>query len=71
MMKWHKISEELPPIKKPVFVAMPDYYDQYNENFVYIMEYDGNRRWEYYDGGTEYVGISNIDYWAYIELPED
>lgn len=71
MMKWYKVSEELPPINKPVFVAMPNYYDQYNENFVYIMEYSENGCWEYYDGGTEYVGVSNADRWAYIELPED
>lgn len=42
MMKWHKVSDELPPIKKPVFVAMPNYYDQYNENFVYVMKYSEN-----------------------------
>lgn len=70
-MKWYKVNEKFPPIKKPVFVAMPDYFDQYNENFVYIMEYNGNGYWEYYDGGTEYIGVSNTDRWAYIELPED
>lgn len=70
-MKWHKISKELPPINKPVFVAMLNYFDQYNEDFVYVMKYDGNRRWEYYDGGTEYIRVSDTDRWAYIELPED
>lgn len=70
-MKWYKTNEGLPPIGKFVFVAMSNYFDQYNECFVYVMEYDGNRRWKYYDGGTEYVGISDTDRWAYIELPED
>lgn len=71
MMKWHKVSEELPPIGKSVIAAMPNYYDQYSEDFVYIMKYNKNGCWEYYDGGTEYIGTSNVDRWAYIELPED
>lgn len=73
MMKWYKVSEKLPPIKKPVFVAIPNpnYYDQYNENFVYVMEYSENGCWEYYDSETECIGVSNADRWAYIELPED
>ena len=70
-MKWNKVSEKLPLIKKPVFVAMPNYLDQYNENFVYVMKYNGNGYWEYYDGGTEYVGVSDTDRWSYIDLPED
>ena len=70
-MKWHKVSEKLHIIKKPVFVAMPNYLDQYNENFVYVMKYNGNGYWEYYDGGTEYVGVSDTDRWSYIDLPED
>ena len=73
-MKWNKVSEKLPLIEKPVFVAMPNYLNQYNENFVYVMKYNGNGYWEYWeccDGGTEYVGVSDTDRWAYIELPED
>lgn len=71
MMKWHKPNEGLPPIGKYVFVAMSNFFDQYNDAFVYVMKYDGNRRWEYYDGGTEYIMVSGTDRWAYIELPED
>lgn len=70
-MKWHKVSEEFPPIGKSVLIAMPNYYDQYSEDFVYVMKYNGNGRWEYYENGTEYIGVSDTDRWAYIELPED
>lgn len=71
MMKWYKVSEKSPPIKKPVLVAMPNYFDQYSKDFVYVMKYSGNGCWEYYDGGTEYVWVSDTDRWAYIELPEE
>lgn len=71
MMKWYKVRESPPPIKKPVFVAMSNYFDQYNEDFIYVMKYSGNGCWEYYNGGTEYVWVSDADRWAYIELPED
>ena len=70
-MKWHKVEDGLPPIGKSVFVAMPNYLDQYSEDFVYVMNYNGNNRWEYYDGGKEYTCVHNTDRWAYIELPEE
>ena len=70
-MKWYKVSEKLPPIGKLVLVAMPNYFDQYSEDFVSIMKYNENGCWKYYDGGTEYMGASDTDRWAYIELPED
>lgn len=35
------------------------------------MKYTEDGCWEYYDGGTKYVGASDIDRWAYIDLPED
>ena len=28
------------------FVAMPNYFDQYSEDFVYVMKYNGNECWE-------------------------
>ena len=52
-MKWNKVSEKLPLIEKPVFVAMPNYLDQYNENFVYVMKYNGNGYWEYWECCTD------------------
>ena len=70
-MKWYKVSEKLPPIGKLVLVAMANYFEQYSEDFVYIMKYNENGYWKYYDGRTEYMGASDIDRWAYIELPED
>lgn len=71
MIQWNKPNEELPPIGKFVFVAMSNYFNQYNDAFIYVMKYSANGCWEYYDGGIEYVGVSDTDRWAYIELPED